>query len=185
MIHDGSGQHPTQRRRRDQCCFPPCSPTVLEYFQGVCHRRWLMPRIQADPLIQFAQALLQSLGGPRGGFLVARLLVDADLSGHDSTASSRSRLPGRPRRGLIAPALISPVSVRPPQPRSSTVTGVWPPTGARGYNAGSTRHTGVVSAPSAPTAVITWATWVPTCDLWQRPVWWGSSLSTTVAAASE
>jgi hydroxycarboxylate dehydrogenase B len=44
-----------------------------------------MPRIQADPLIQFAQALVQSLGGPaEEASLVARLLVDADLSGHDS-----------------------------------------------------------------------------------------------------
>jgi uncharacterized oxidoreductase len=45
----------------------------------------MMPHMPADPLIQFAQALLQSLGGPaEEAALVARLLVDADLSGHDS-----------------------------------------------------------------------------------------------------
>jgi LDH2 family malate/lactate/ureidoglycolate dehydrogenase len=44
-----------------------------------------MPRIQATALLQFAQALLQSLGGPaEEACLVARLLVDANLSGHDS-----------------------------------------------------------------------------------------------------
>ena len=44
-----------------------------------------MPRVQAGALIQFNQALLQSLGGPtEEASLVARLLVEADLSGHDS-----------------------------------------------------------------------------------------------------
>jgi len=44
-----------------------------------------MPRVQAEVLIQFGQALLQSLGGPtEEASLVARLLVDANLSGHDS-----------------------------------------------------------------------------------------------------
>ncbi len=44
-----------------------------------------MPRVQAVALMQFGQALLQSLGGPaEEASLVARLLVDANLSGHDS-----------------------------------------------------------------------------------------------------
>ena len=44
-----------------------------------------MPWNSGRSLIQFAQALLQSLGGPaEEASLVARLLVDADLSGHDS-----------------------------------------------------------------------------------------------------
>jgi LDH2 family malate/lactate/ureidoglycolate dehydrogenase len=44
-----------------------------------------MPRVQADALIQFGQALLNSLGAtPDEAFLVARLLVEANLSGHDS-----------------------------------------------------------------------------------------------------
>jgi LDH2 family malate/lactate/ureidoglycolate dehydrogenase len=64
-----------------------------------------MPRIQADALIQFAQALLQSLGGPaEEASLVARLLVDADLSGHDSHGVIQ--IPGymdAHAEGLIAP----------------------------------------------------------------------------------
>jgi LDH2 family malate/lactate/ureidoglycolate dehydrogenase len=44
-----------------------------------------MPRVQADALIQFGQALLHSLGAPPDeAFLVARLLVEANLTGHDS-----------------------------------------------------------------------------------------------------
>jgi LDH2 family malate/lactate/ureidoglycolate dehydrogenase len=44
-----------------------------------------MPRVQAEALIQFGQALLQSLGTPtEEASLVAHLLVDANLSGHDS-----------------------------------------------------------------------------------------------------
>jgi LDH2 family malate/lactate/ureidoglycolate dehydrogenase len=44
-----------------------------------------MPRVQADALIQFSQALLKALGAlDEEGSLVARLLVDADLCGHDS-----------------------------------------------------------------------------------------------------
>jgi uncharacterized oxidoreductase len=44
-----------------------------------------MPRVQTEALIEFSQALVQSLGGPsEEASLVARLLVDADLSGHDS-----------------------------------------------------------------------------------------------------
>jgi LDH2 family malate/lactate/ureidoglycolate dehydrogenase len=44
-----------------------------------------MPHIQVEALVQFAQAMLQSLGGPaEEASLVARLLVEADLSGHDS-----------------------------------------------------------------------------------------------------
>lgn len=64
-----------------------------------------MPRIQADPLIQFAQALLQSLGGPaEEASLVAHLLVDANLSGHDSHGVIQ--IPGyldAHAEGLIAP----------------------------------------------------------------------------------
>jgi LDH2 family malate/lactate/ureidoglycolate dehydrogenase len=64
-----------------------------------------MPRIQAAPLLQFAQALLQSLGGPADEVaLVARLLVDADLSGHDSHGVIQ--IPGyldAHAEGLIAP----------------------------------------------------------------------------------
>jgi LDH2 family malate/lactate/ureidoglycolate dehydrogenase len=45
----------------------------------------MMPRVQAQALIQFGQALFQSLGAHADeAFLVARLLVDANLSGHDS-----------------------------------------------------------------------------------------------------
>jgi uncharacterized oxidoreductase len=44
-----------------------------------------MPRVQPDVLIQFSQALLRSLGAPDAeASLVARLLVDANLCGHDS-----------------------------------------------------------------------------------------------------
>src|SRR5262245_9591511 len=44
-----------------------------------------MQLIPADALRRFAQAILQSLGGPaEEASLVARLLVEADLSGHDS-----------------------------------------------------------------------------------------------------
>ena len=44
-----------------------------------------MPQIQPDVLVQFAQAMLQSLGGPaEEASLVAHLLVEADLTGHDS-----------------------------------------------------------------------------------------------------
>jgi uncharacterized oxidoreductase len=65
--------------------------------------RW----IQADPLIQFAQALLQSLGGPvEEAALVAHLLVDANLSGHDSHGVMQ--IPGyidAHAGGLIAPGI--------------------------------------------------------------------------------
>jgi LDH2 family malate/lactate/ureidoglycolate dehydrogenase len=64
-----------------------------------------MPRVQVDALIQFSQALLQSLGGPtEEAFLVARLLVDANLSGHDSHGVIQ--IPGYLEacaEGLIAP----------------------------------------------------------------------------------
>jgi LDH2 family malate/lactate/ureidoglycolate dehydrogenase len=44
-----------------------------------------MPRIPTDLLLQLSQALLESLGAPSGeASLVARSLVDANLSGHDS-----------------------------------------------------------------------------------------------------
>jgi uncharacterized oxidoreductase len=63
--------------------------------------------IQADPLIQFAQALLQSLGGPaEEAALVAHLLVDANLSGHDSHGVIQ--IPGyidAHAGGLIAPGI--------------------------------------------------------------------------------
>jgi LDH2 family malate/lactate/ureidoglycolate dehydrogenase len=65
----------------------------------------MMPRIQADPLAQYAQALLQSLGGPaEEASFVARLLVEADLSGHDSHGVIQ--IPGyldAHAQGLIAP----------------------------------------------------------------------------------
>jgi LDH2 family malate/lactate/ureidoglycolate dehydrogenase len=64
-----------------------------------------MPRVQAESLIQFGQALLQSLGGPtEEASLVARLLVDANLSGHDSHGVIQ--IPGYLEAytdGLIAP----------------------------------------------------------------------------------
>jgi LDH2 family malate/lactate/ureidoglycolate dehydrogenase len=66
-----------------------------------------MPRIQVDPLLQFTQALLQSLGGPADeASLVARLLVDADVSGHDSHGVIQ--IPGyldAHAEGLIAPGV--------------------------------------------------------------------------------
>ena len=66
-----------------------------------------MLSIQADPLIQFAQALLQSLGGPaEEAALVAHLLVDANLSGHDSHGVIQ--IPGyidAHAGGLIAPGI--------------------------------------------------------------------------------
>jgi LDH2 family malate/lactate/ureidoglycolate dehydrogenase len=44
-----------------------------------------MPRVQPDALIQLSRALLRSLGAPDAeARLVARLLVDANLCGHDS-----------------------------------------------------------------------------------------------------
>jgi hydroxycarboxylate dehydrogenase B len=44
-----------------------------------------MPRFHCDDLIRFSQAILESLGAPtQEADLVARLLVDANLSGHDS-----------------------------------------------------------------------------------------------------
>jgi LDH2 family malate/lactate/ureidoglycolate dehydrogenase len=44
-----------------------------------------MPRLPHDELIRFSQAILQSLGSPvEEAGLVARLLIDANLSGHDS-----------------------------------------------------------------------------------------------------
>jgi hydroxycarboxylate dehydrogenase B len=65
----------------------------------------MMSHIQSDALIQFAQALLQSLGGsPQEASLVASLLVEADLSGHDS--HGMIQLPGyldAHREGLIVP----------------------------------------------------------------------------------
>jgi LDH2 family malate/lactate/ureidoglycolate dehydrogenase len=65
----------------------------------------MMPRIQADRLMQLAQALLQSLGSPaEEASLVAGLLVDADLSGHDSHGVIQ--LPGyldAHAEGLITP----------------------------------------------------------------------------------
>jgi LDH2 family malate/lactate/ureidoglycolate dehydrogenase len=65
----------------------------------------MMPRVQPEALIQFGQALLQSLGAPtEEAFLVARLLVDANLSGHDSHGVIQ--LPGyldAHTEGLIVP----------------------------------------------------------------------------------
>jgi LDH2 family malate/lactate/ureidoglycolate dehydrogenase len=44
-----------------------------------------MPRVQPDGLFHFSRALLRSLGAPDAeATLVARLLVDANLCGHDS-----------------------------------------------------------------------------------------------------
>ena len=67
-----------------------------------------MPQIRSDALRQFAQALLQSLGGPpEEASLVASLLVDADLSGHDSHGVIQ--LPGyleAHSEGLIAPGAV-------------------------------------------------------------------------------
>lgn len=64
-----------------------------------------MPHIQADRLMQLVEALLQSLGSPaEEASLVARLLVDADISGHDSHGIAQ--LPGylnAHAEGLIAP----------------------------------------------------------------------------------
>jgi LDH2 family malate/lactate/ureidoglycolate dehydrogenase len=64
-----------------------------------------MPRVQAPALIEFGQALLQSLGAPtEEASLVARLLVDANLSGHDSHGIIQ--VPGyleAQAEGLIAP----------------------------------------------------------------------------------
>jgi LDH2 family malate/lactate/ureidoglycolate dehydrogenase len=66
-----------------------------------------MPRIRVDPLLRFTQALLQSLGGPADeASLVARLLVDADVSGHDSHGVIQ--IPGyldAHAEGLIAPGV--------------------------------------------------------------------------------
>jgi LDH2 family malate/lactate/ureidoglycolate dehydrogenase len=68
----------------------------------------MMPRIQADALVQYAQALLQSLGGPaEEASFVARLLVEADLSGHDSHGVIQ--IPGyldAHSEGLIAPGAV-------------------------------------------------------------------------------
>jgi LDH2 family malate/lactate/ureidoglycolate dehydrogenase len=65
----------------------------------------VMPRIQAYALIRFSQALLQSLGAsPDEALLVARLLVDANVSGHDSHGVIQ--IPGYLEAhagGLIAP----------------------------------------------------------------------------------
>jgi uncharacterized oxidoreductase len=65
----------------------------------------MMPRIQADRLMELAQALFQSLGSPaEEASLVARLLVEADLSGHDSHGVIQ--IPGYLKahaEGLIAP----------------------------------------------------------------------------------
>jgi LDH2 family malate/lactate/ureidoglycolate dehydrogenase len=64
-----------------------------------------MPRVQPDPLIQFGQGLLTSLGAPHEeASLVARLLVEANLSGHDSHGVMQ--IPGYLEayaEGLIAP----------------------------------------------------------------------------------
>jgi hydroxycarboxylate dehydrogenase B len=64
-----------------------------------------MPRVQAATLIQFSQKLFQSLGAStEEAFLVARLLIDADLSGHDSHGVVQ--LPGYIKayaEGLIVP----------------------------------------------------------------------------------
>src|SRR5919108_3180405 len=66
-----------------------------------------MPQIQVAPLIQFAQPLPRSLGGPADeASLVARLLVDADVSGHDSHGVIQ--IPGyldAHAEGLIAPGV--------------------------------------------------------------------------------
>jgi LDH2 family malate/lactate/ureidoglycolate dehydrogenase len=68
----------------------------------------MMPQIQADPLVQYAQALLQSLGGTADeASFVARLLVEADLSGHDSHGVIQ--IPGyidAHSEGLIAPGAV-------------------------------------------------------------------------------
>jgi uncharacterized oxidoreductase len=65
----------------------------------------MMPHVQADLLTQLVEGLLQSLGSPaQEASLVARLLVDADLSGHDSHGIAQ--LPGylaAHAEGLIAP----------------------------------------------------------------------------------
>jgi LDH2 family malate/lactate/ureidoglycolate dehydrogenase len=67
----------------------------------------IMPRVQTEALIQFGQALLQSLGGPiEEASLVSRLLVDANLSGHDSHGVIQ--IPGYLEAysdGLIAPGV--------------------------------------------------------------------------------
>jgi LDH2 family malate/lactate/ureidoglycolate dehydrogenase len=67
----------------------------------------MMPRVQAEALIQYSQALLQSLGGPtEEAFHVARLLVEANLSGHDSHGVVQ--IPGyleAHTEGLIAPGV--------------------------------------------------------------------------------
>jgi hydroxycarboxylate dehydrogenase B len=64
-----------------------------------------MARVQADALTQFGQALFQLLGAPvEEASLVARLLVDANLSGHDSHGVIQ--MPGYIKacaEGLIAP----------------------------------------------------------------------------------
>jgi hydroxycarboxylate dehydrogenase B len=65
----------------------------------------MMPRVQATALIQYSQELFQSLGAsPEEALLVARLLVDADLSGHDSHGVVQ--IPGYIKahaQGLIVP----------------------------------------------------------------------------------
>jgi LDH2 family malate/lactate/ureidoglycolate dehydrogenase len=65
----------------------------------------MMPRVQTQALIQFGQELLQALGAPpEEALLVARLLVDANLSGHDSHGVIQ--IPGyldALAEGLIAP----------------------------------------------------------------------------------
>src|SRR6266511_1032089 len=64
-----------------------------------------MPRFHCDDLIGFSQAILESLGAPtQEAGLVARLLVDANLSGHDSHGIVQ--IPGYLEayaEGLIAP----------------------------------------------------------------------------------
>jgi hydroxycarboxylate dehydrogenase B len=67
----------------------------------------MMPQVQADTLRQFSQRFFQSIGASaEEAFLVAQLLVDADLSGHASHGVIQ--LPGyldAYREGLIAPAV--------------------------------------------------------------------------------
>lgn len=84
-----------------------------------------MPRVQATALIQFSQELFQSLGAsPEEGFLVARLLVDADLSGHDSHGVIQ--LPGYIKayaEGLIVPG--AGFTLERETPASALIDGHW------------------------------------------------------------
>ncbi|HSF33547.1 MAG TPA: Ldh family oxidoreductase [Candidatus Tectomicrobia bacterium] len=84
-----------------------------------------MPRVQADVLIQFGQALFQSIGAPvEEASLVARLLVDANLSGHDSHGVIQ--IPGYIKaygEGLIAPGAASTMDRE--TPATALIDGHW------------------------------------------------------------